>query len=92
MYILPLHSCLDTIPPHSPSFSPYPLRLCLLPLQYYSRYEKIKSLLSMKRCEDRWSHVEDLDLLKGYQRFGDKWHLIGMFYLPKRKHMEIKNR
>ncbi len=47
----------------------------------------------MKVRDDRWLFEEDLFLVKGYQLFGEKyWFLIGYFFLPHRKPLELKHR
>lgn len=40
----------------------------------------------------KWSHEEDCALLRGFQTFGDKWTLVGVFFLPHRKKKELKYR
>lgn len=47
-----------------------------------------------KNCTNRqeWSHEEDLDLLRGYQIYGDKWPLISIFFFPHRCRKELKAR
>lgn len=42
--------------------------------------------------DSKWTHLEELDLLRGFQLFGEKWPLIKMFFLPHRKAHQIRIR
>ena len=42
--------------------------------------------------DSKWTHVEELDLLRGFQLFGEKWPLIKIFFLPHRKTHQIRIR
>ena len=39
-----------------------------------------------------WSRDEDLDLLRGFQIYGNKWPLIAVFFFPHKCRKELKNR
>jgi len=42
--------------------------------------------------DSKWTHIEELDLLRGFQLFGEKWPLIKMFFLPHRNTHQIRIR
>ena len=55
------------------------------------RYQKLVSQYRARR-DLKWPHEEDLDLLRGYQAFGERWPLIKIFFLPHRKPLQIRLR
>jgi Myb-like DNA-binding domain len=59
-----------------------------------NRYTEFVELETAKRNRDPsvWSEEEDINLLKGFQRYGAKWQLIGIFFLPHRKEREMAKR
>jgi len=44
------------------------------------------------RSQRKWSLEEDIDLLKGFQVYGDKWPMINLYFLPHRSRRELKSR
>jgi hypothetical protein len=48
--------------------------------------------ISKQKDADKWTSVEDLYILKGFQSFGEKYPLISLFFLPHRSPYEIRNR
>lgn len=44
------------------------------------------------RMQSKWTDYEYINLLRGFQVYGDKWHLISIFFLPHRHRKEIKKR
>ena len=54
----------------------------------FIRYEAEYSAMR----DSKWTHAEELDLLRGFQLFGEKWPLIKMFFLPHRKTHQIRIR
>ena len=44
------------------------------------------------RDEMKWIHEEELDLLRGFYLFGDRWALIKIFFLPHKTSHQIKYR
>lgn len=54
------------------------------------RYLKLEP--DAKSRDSRWTHFEDVDLLRGFFALGDKWHLISLYFLPHRKKKELKLR
>jgi hypothetical protein len=57
---------------------------------------RFKHFLSLekerKKKNNEWSHNEDLNLLRGYQVYGEKWPMINVFFLPHRQRKEIRSR
>lgn len=47
---------------------------------------------SGKKREERWTSIEDLYLLKGFQVFGEKFPLISIYFLNHRSVHELRNR
>ena len=58
--------------------------------------DRFKSYLKLMkergRNQRKWSLEEDVDLLKGYQVYGDKWAMINLYFLPHRPRRELKAR
>lgn len=52
--------------------------------------------LSKHSCDSlkssKWSHEEDLEMLRGFQCHGNQWLLIKLFFLPQKSCKDIKNR
>jgi hypothetical protein len=40
----------------------------------------------------RWSREEEISLLKGFQIFGNKWHMVKLYFLPYKTRNEIRLR
>lgn len=58
-----------------------------------SKFKRYAALEKGNKGREKWSHEEDLDLLRGYQIYGqDKWPLIGIYFFPHRCHKELKAR
>jgi hypothetical protein len=55
----------------------------------FQRYLKIQQ---ESNRDIKWSHDEELELLKGYHIFGDKFHLIELYFLPHRRKKDVKLR
>lgn len=57
---------------------------------------KFKSYLKLMkergRNQRKWTLEEDIDLLKGFQVYGDKWPMINLYFLPHRSRRELKIR
>ena len=52
------------------------------------RYQKLSN--DYRDRDHKWNHSEELELLKGYQAFGERWPLIRVFYLPHRRSPQIR--
>ncbi len=58
-----------------------------------TKFKKYLGLQEEKRKRGiKWTHEEDIAMLRGYQIYGAKWQLISIFFLPHRHHNEIKKR
>lgn len=57
----------------------------------FKRYHKLE-LDYKSRDEGKWTHDEELDLLRGFYLFGDRWPLIKLFFLPHKTPHQIKYR
>jgi hypothetical protein len=58
-----------------------------------TKFKKYLSLQEEKRKRGvKWTHEEDVAMLRGYQIYGAKWQLISIFFLPHRHHNDIKKR
>jgi hypothetical protein len=57
-----------------------------------SKFKRYAALEKNSKGREKWSHEEDLDLLRGYQIYGDKWPLISIYFFPHRCHKELKAR
>merc|ERR1711871_404408 len=61
-----------------------------------ARENRFREYLRLERDrkfkDSKWTHREDLSLLRGYQVFGEKWPMINIFFLPHRHRKEIKSR
>lgn len=40
----------------------------------------------------KWTRDEEIALLKGFQIFGNKWHMVKLYFLPYKTRNEIKLR
>ena len=40
----------------------------------------------------KWEHSEDVQLLRGFQVFGEKWSLVSSYFLPHRNRRELRLR
>ena len=57
------------------------------------RFKKCAKLMKDRgKAAPKWSLEEDIDLLKGFQVYGDKWHMINLYFLPHRSRRELKSR
>ena len=52
------------------------------------RYQRLEA--NYRNRDPKWSHEEELDLLRGFRVFGERWPLIKIFFLPHRKPQQIK--
>jgi len=58
-----------------------------------TKFKKYLQLRQEKKLRDnKWSHDEDMNLLRGYQTYGERWSLIRIFFTPNRKRSQIKQR
>jgi hypothetical protein len=58
-----------------------------------NKFKKFLKLEKEKKLRDhKWTHEEDLKLLRGFQIYGEKWPMISIFFLPHRNRKEIKLR
>ena len=73
----------------SPSSLPHSAALHPITPSSLIRYTALEK---SSRERDVWTHDEDLDLLRGYQIYGDKWPLISIFFFPHRCRKELKAR
>lgn len=58
----------------------------------FQEYLRLRKRYVNDREGQKWTHLEDLNLLRGYQVYGDKWQMISIFFLPTRNRKEIKQR
>jgi hypothetical protein len=52
------------------------------------RYQKLSS--NYRERDHEWTHAEQLDLLRGFQAFGERWPLVRIFYLPHRRAQQLR--
>jgi hypothetical protein len=52
----------------------------------------VKLMRERGKSQPKWTLEEDIDLLKGFQVYGDKWHMINLYFLPHRPRRELKSR
>lgn len=52
----------------------------------------VKQMKERGKSQPKWTLDEDIDLLKGFQVYGDKWHMIHLYFLPHRPRRELKSR
>jgi len=58
-----------------------------------NKFKRYIKLDREKRVRDmKWTHNEDLNLLRGFQIYGEKWPMISIFFLPHRSKKDIKAR
>ena len=57
---------------------------------YEIRYLKLEK--EKKARDGKWTHEEDIQLLRGYQVYGEKWSLVSLFFLPHRQRKELRQR
>lgn len=58
--------------------------LCILT----HRYQTLA--IAYRNRDTKWSNSEELDLLRAYQVFGERWPLVKVFFVPHRKTQQIR--
>jgi hypothetical protein len=63
----------------------------------FQEYLKLKQqyesrMSSSQNKSPRWTVFEDMQLLRGFQVHGSKWHLINLFFLPNKSWKDIRTR
>jgi hypothetical protein len=52
------------------------------------RYQKLSS--DYRERDHEWTHAEQLELLRGFQAFGERWPLVRIFHLPHRRAQQLR--
>jgi len=53
-----------------------------------NRYQKLEA--DYRSRDTKWSSEEELELLRAFQVFGNRWPLVRIFYFPHRKISQLK--
>lgn len=54
----------------------------------HTRYQKLEA--DYRNRDTKWSPEEELELLRAFQVFGNRWPLVRIFYFPHRKLSQLK--
>ena len=69
------------------SASSYLISLVAL-MSHCRRYQKLEA--EYRSRDTKWSPEEELELLRAFRVFGNRWPLVRIFYFPHRKLSQLK--